>query len=473
MQQKLAAFKNFANHLYPHETDYLMGIQKFSSVINGRILSDINFNCHNPATPRDYDPAIDKRSYSYIKRWITQELDKADVDRFYEWLAFTEKQVMLDAITPEEEKQILAMLKTCNPSHFFFLRFYELVQHFRDYVLIRVRIKFYKPTNDFLKKYESAYSRGMAINNRLNQAAADIIQQHETLDIEPIHYGEFLHDTFNDSALDGYTRYRAVVRLTFLYYNYREFDNLRVVYNELDKLFKTDVFYSKRLLANYYSNRAMMHSKLNELDLAEKYGYLSIRQKNSDHLFYLANLCGVLLRSKKYERALKLMTASVPELKNTNSIYNKIGFASFYTRTLVYNKLAKKAVSYASTFLDAYKKEIFATRWHLFFSAYLQALLSSEEYVKLLSVTKRFNLLNLEKQYIDKTVYMPVLLWYNEVALYMEGRQSRDMLIENIIQSSKTLLQNKYRARKLVELLDTLSDSIPNETQMIRNRIFS
>ena len=103
------------------------------------------------------------------------------------------------------------------------------------------------------------------------------------------------------------------------------------------------------------------------------------------------------------------MTASVPELKNTNSIYNKIGFASFYTRTLVYNKLAKKAVSYASTFLDAYKKEIFATRWHLFFSAYLQALLSSEEYVKLLSVTKRFNLLNLEKQYIDKTVYMPVV----------------------------------------------------------------
>jgi hypothetical protein len=471
MRIKLVTFSDFANHLYPHEADYLLSIQKFSKGVNAHILSTLHYNCHNPIKAREYDPEIDKRSYSYIKTWIIQALDKADVDKFYEWLAFTEKQVMIDAITPEEEKEILAYIKTINPSQYFFLRFYELLQYFRDYLLIRVRNQFYKPINDYLQKHEAAYNRSMAINTGLNQAAEEIIRQHETLDADPIHYSDFLQTTFNDSTLDGYTRYRAAVRLTFLYYNYREFENLRVVYDELDRLFKTDVFYSKRLLANYYSNRAMMHSKLNELSLAEKFGYLSIRQKNSDYLFYLANLCGVLLRSGKYDKALKIMSSSIPELKKTNSFYNKIGFASFYTRTLVYNKMSKNAVSYATTFLEAYKKEIFATRWHLFFAAYLQALLSAEKYSRLLAIAKRYNLLALEKKFIDKTVYMPVLLWHNEVALYMEGRQSKEKLEETILSSARLLLQNKYKAGRISELLDNLSDSIPAEITAIRTKL--
>jgi len=471
MRLKLVTFSDFANHLYPHEADYLLSIQKFSKGVNMQILNALHSNCHNPLKTREYDPNIDKRSYSYIKTWIVQALDKADVDKFYEWLAYTEKQVMIDAITPEEEKEIIAYIKTINPSQYFFLRFYELLQYFRDYLLIRVRNQFYKPINDFLQKYETAYHRSLEINTQLNQAAEEIIRQHETLDAEPIHYSDFLQTTFNDSTLDGYTRYRAAVRLTFLYYNYRQFENLRVVYDDLDSLFKTDVFYSKRLLANYYSNRAMMHSKLNELTLAEKFGYLSIRQKNSDYLFYLANLCGVLLRSGKYDKALKLMSSSIPEIKKTNSFYNKIGFASFYTRTLVYNKMAKNAVSYATTFLDAYKKEIFATRWHLFFAAYLQALLSAEKYSRILSVAKRYNLLALEKKFIGKTVYMPVLLWHNEVALYMEGKQNKEKLEETIISSARMLLQNKYKAGRINELLENLSDSIPSEIAAIRNRL--
>ncbi len=471
MRLKLVTFSDFANHLYPHEADYLLSIQHFSKGVNSQILKSIHHNCHHPEKPREYDPAIDKRSYSYIKAWIVQSLDKADVDKFYEWLAYTEKQVILDAIIPAEEKEILAFIKTISPSQYFFLRFYELLQYFRDYLLIRLRNRIYKPVNDYLQKYEAAYHRGMAINIQLNQAAEEIIRQHETLDAEPIHYSDFLKTTFNDSSLDGYTRYRAAVRLTFLYYNYREFENLRVVYDELDKLFKTDVFYSKRILANYYSNRAMMHSKLNELVLAEKFGYLSIRQKNSDYLFYLANLCGVLLRSRKYDKALKLMSSSIPELKKTSSFYNKIGFASFYTRTLVYNKMAAQAVSYANTFLEAYKKEIFETRWHLFFSAYLQALLTAENYSRLLSVAKRYNLLALEKKIIDKTVYMPVLLWHHEVALYMEGEQTRERLVETILSSSRMLLQNKYKASRIHELLDNLADAIPSEVLTIRNRL--
>jgi hypothetical protein len=471
MKLKLAAFSDFANQLYPHEADYLLSIENFAKAENRQILCIIHYNSHNSNKPREFDPDIDKRSYSYLKNWITQTLERADVDKFYEWLAYTEKQIMIDAITPEEEKGIQTYIKVMGPSQYFFLRFYELLQYYRDYLLIRVRNRIYKPINEYLQKHEAAYHRGMAINIQLNQAAEEIIRQHETLDAEPIHYSDFLKATFSDSTLDGYTRYRAAVRLTFLYYNYREFENLRVVYDELDQLFKTDVFYSKRILANYYSNRAMMHSKLNELDLAEKFGLLSIRQKNSDYLFYLANLCGVLLRSGQHKKALKLMSASIPELKNTNSFYNKIGFASFYTRTLVYNKMAKSAVSYATTFLEAYKKPVFETRWHLFFTAYLEALLHAEEYGRLISVAKRYNLLTLERRYIDKTIYMPVLLWYNEVAQYMEGRQNKEKLVETILSSARVLLQNKYKAGRINELLDNLSEFIPSEIAEIRAKV--
>lgn len=133
--------------------------------------------------------------------------------------------------------------------------------------------------------------------------------------------------------------------------------------------------------------------------------------------------------------------------------------------------MAKNAVSYATTFLDAYKKEIFETRWHLFFSAYLQALLSAENFSRLITVAKRYNLLALEKKIINKTVYMPVLLWYNEVALYMESKQSREKLEETIISSAMLLLKNQYKAGRINELLDSLSDSIPSEIAEIRNRL--
>jgi fatty acid/phospholipid biosynthesis enzyme len=133
--------------------------------------------------------------------------------------------------------------------------------------------------------------------------------------------------------------------------------------------------------------------------------------------------------------------------------------------------MAKNAVSYATTFLDAYKKEIFETRWHLFFTAYLQALLSAEKYSRLLAIVKRYNLLNLEKKYMDKSVYIPVLLCYNQVALYMEGKQNKEKLVETISASAQMLLQNKYIAGRINELLDNLSDSIPAEIALIRNKL--
>ncbi len=473
MKQKLLKFTEFANSLYPHEIDYLLSIQQFSTSDNLKILNLVNYNCKNPLNTLPYDGSLDKRKYSYVKNWIEKNLKDIDVDQYYDWLIGIEKQVMTDAIMPEEEKDLLEKTISTSSTHYYFIRFYELLQHYRDYLLIRVRNQYYLPVSEYLEKYKDQYQLVTELNKKLNSATLDIIKQHSTAEniTESKHWEKFLKQTFANKNLDGYTRYRAVVRLTFLYYNYREFDKLKVLYDTLDKMFKTNIFYSKRILANYYANRAMMHLKLRELDHAEKYGYLSIRQHNSDYLFYLLNLCGVLLKEEKNKEAHKLMTESIPELKKTNSYYYKIGFVVFYIRTLLANNLIDKAVSYAETFLDGFKKEILKHRWHLFFSEYIRALFKAEKYSKILSISKRYNLVNKEKQFIGKAKYLPIIYWYSTVASYIEGAISEKKLQETIIKSGQSLIKHKYKLIKVNELLDELSGSLPRIAKHIKREI--
>jgi hypothetical protein len=461
MKSKLLKFTEFSNSLYPHETDYLLSIQEFEKADNVKILNLINYNSKNPQIIIPYDVTIDKRKYNYLKNWISKKLSAIDVDEFFNWLISYEQKVMNDAILPEEEKEILKKANTIDSSHYYFQRFYELMQKYRDYLLIRIRKQYYTPVSSYLEKYENTYKYAHQINQQLNDATIDIIKQHDETKTETRKWEQILSDTFYNEKVDGYTRYRAVVRLTFLYYNYREFDKLREVYKQLDIYLKTDVFYSKRILANYYANRAMMHSKLNELDESEKYGYLAIRQKNSDYLFYLLNLCGVLLRAHKNEEAYFLMSNSIPELKNTASFYYKIGFVSFYIKTLLANNKAKKAVDYAKSFLDLYKKEIFKHRWHLFFSAYIQALFIHEDYKKILSLTKKQNLLVREKQFINEAKYLPIIHWHNLVSEFMENEISEQKLIESIVQSGKELLNHKYKKIKIKELINQIAPTLP------------
>lgn len=471
MKQKLSKFTEFANSLYPHELDYLLSIQNFTTTENLKILNLINYNSKNPQNTIPYDATLDKRRYSYVINWVEQKLGEIDVDKFYDWLIGIEKKIMTDSILPEEEKDLLQKTTTINQQHYYFIRFYELLQYYRDYLLIRVRNKYYAPVSEYLKTNEVQYKYVIDLNARLNNATIDIIKQHSEVETESRQWENFLHSTFLDTSIDGYTRYRAVVRLTFLYYNYREFDKLRFGYDQLDKYFKGKVFYSKRLLSNYYANRGMMHSKLSELDEAERYGYLSIRQKNSDYLFYLINLCGVLLRNKKEKDALEIMSSSIPELKNTNSFYNRIGFVAFYIRTLLANKLVDKAVSYASTYLEAYKKEIMQARWHLFFSAYFKALAQGEKYSKIISLSKRYKLITKEKQFMGKARYLPVLFWYFTVAEYIEGLISEERFEQTIVRSANSLVKNDYKIVKIKELMSELTPFLPDNFQRISSSI--
>lgn len=470
MRTKLNTFHEFTQSLYPHEVEYLISVQHFNKELNLNLLNQIYLNSILQ-NPKPFDKNIDKRIYSYIKTWITDTLSKIDVDIFFDWLITLEKKVLTDIISPSDEAEIMNHIKHIKSTDYYFMRFYEFLQYYRDYLLVRNRTKYNNIVSKYLEEHKDKYIKSTQINQQLHLITTEIVNREKSDNETLNNTEELLQSIYYDEDLDAYTRYRAIVRLTIYFYNTRQFDKQLIIYQHLDELFKTPLFYSKRLLANYYANRAMMHLKLNELTLAEKYGYLSIKNKNSDYLFYLINLCGVLIRQNKKAIALTLMRNSIPELKNTNNNYYKIGFASFYIKTLIVNQKADKAVEYATSYFDVYKKEIFEFRWHLFMCSYLQALIQNEKYAKTLSICRRYKLVAKEKQRIDRADYLPVIQIYTFVSEYLEKIISVEKLTISIVKATKDLMADKYRSRKIIELIDELSSNLPKEMKSIKKEL--
>jgi len=455
---QLSKFTTFVNDLYPHELKYIESIENFKNRDVLKILDRIRFNLHNPDKTKEYFSEIDKRKYSYLMKWIKKSLELADIDVFFGWIIKMEKDINMDNVLPEDEIKLLKYTKSIRPGAYFFMKFYEMLNVYRDYLLIRTRVLYYESIQLYLQKYEPAYTFAVDLNRKMNKSAVDIINQHINSKGDSFQWVKFLTETFNNKSIDGFTRYKAFVRLTYIYYNYRKFRELRDIYAELDKVINTPAFYSKRILANYYSNVAMMYSMLREMDKAEYFAYLSVRQKNSDYLFYLIKLCNILLIREKNEIALKVLKENLNELNITNNTYNKIGLIAMYIKALNKNGNFAEAEKYGDNFMRIHKKELFNFRWHIFFRAYLMSLLKQEKYSKLLSISKRYKLVQKEKKFFGKARYIPTILWYFSLAQYMEGIISDKKLQGVITLSQKSIQNNKYLSMKTVELQKELFD---------------
>jgi hypothetical protein len=467
MKQQLKNFTEFAHALYPHEISYLLKDNKLQGQDSLRILQLIHYNSQNPNNRLPFDPEIDKRKYSNIKKWVQEKLNKFDVDVFLATIKDLEQKIMTDAISAEEEKQLITFLSKIQPTDYYFLQFYELVQHFRDFLLIRIRMVYYESVSEYLDQYKDHYVNVMAINYKLNNASFDIIKQQSSSAKESEQWIQFLTDTFHNKTLDGYTRYRAVVRLLYVYYNYSRFNEMKEITDILDRTLHSPIFYSKRILANFYANRAMMYQKRSELEEAEAYGYLSIRQHNSDYLFYINNLCGILLKQKKHKEAMTLMQNTIPEMKHTNSFYNRIGFVSLYLRTLLVNGKIEQAASYGETFSNTYRKEIFAHRWHLFYTTFLQVLVKQRNYKKLLSIIKRNDMVKKEREFLGQAKYLPTIQWYFWLASYIEAEKSEKETAMQLNSSIKEMLKNQHKEKKINQLIEEVKPHIPDVIKIL------
>ncbi|MBK9292655.1 MAG: hypothetical protein IPM52_13675 [Bacteroidetes bacterium] len=456
------SFALFAARLMPHELEYLRNIQQFKTGENLSILRQLREAVLKPEHFAGFDRSIDKRHYSYMKKWIEEKLLAIDADAYFEKLAELDKKIMTDALDAADERMMLRMIRVSRTTDYYFVRFYELVQNYRYYLLIRMRHNYLRATNNYLETNREAWLRSKTINQELHEATRDIVDQYARSSVDSRQWETRLINIFEDATLDGLNRYYAIVRLTFMYYNYKEYAKLLELYSQLDQLMHKGIIYSRRILANYYANRLLVHSRLNDNELALYYGRLSVRHKGSDFLFYLTNLCSVLLRSGKYAESLDLLRAHMGEYRNAISPHNRIGFASLYIQSLVFNGKAPQALTFARQFLDDSREELFQFRWHLFFSSLLLAQLRLERYRDIIRTVKRYDLLRLEHGRASRAGYIPYLQWFYALARYKECQIDEHDLRLGLMQSSADLWRDPHRAKLLEDLFKELKPHVPD-----------
>ncbi len=471
MRQKLKRFTEFANSLLPHETQYLLSVQNFDDEKKLSILERVDHNCRQILQSTSYDTTLDKRKYSNLKNWIVDQLKAIDVDEQFEWMSHLERQITIDAITPEEEKKLLRAIRKYEHPHFFFTKFFELVQHYRHFLLIRMRFRDHELASQFIDQYQEAYNASKRINEQLHQASIDVVRQYAENNTESIQWEQWLTDVLYDEKVDGLNRYLALIRLIFIGLNYGRFDQLREMFDYMDELFKQGRYYSKRLLVNYYSNRMLLHAKFKELDKATYYGYLAIRQKTHDYVLYVNNLCAILLRQKKSREALELMQGSTHDMRKSKSFYNKIGFVSFHVKSLNANSLYKMAENQAESFLLAYRKEVLHYRWHTFFTTYLETLLFQKKYIKVIRTVRKNHLLDLDKKYQKKPGYIPSIPWYYLIATYKEGESSWEELCKAIIEDVEAMRSQINKELMLSDLMALLKVFLASDYVVLQSKL--
>ena len=461
MKPKLKKFTEFSQNILPHEATYLSALHQFKDPEKSQIIELVITNSLSEKNPISFNQQIDKRKYSYIKKWINNKLSTIDVDIIINWIMLLKNKVLTDAITTSEEKEFLQYIINYKKVDYNFQNLYDLVKDFKSYLLVRMRYKDHKIVADFLKNYETHYNTAVKIDSKLYTATTDITNQYSLNNNEPKVWERWLLKVFESKEIDGKNRYQAFILLAFMYTNYNENDSLKKIFDQIDIFFGQGQLYSRRILSNYYASRVLMHSRKNELKDAEYYAFLSIRQENNDTLMYLNNLVAILLRNNKAKEANQLMSEHLSLFIDTNNYHQKLGYASNQIRVLTELKKVSEAEDYAKKIIKKYKIEIIDYRWHHFFTSYFNVLIIQEKYIEVLKLTSKFNLINKEKERKKKGNYVPNISWSISLSRYMEGKINTTKLLEEIkepIEGTKHTLNQKQH---MINVIDKLSKNLP------------
>ena len=388
-----------------------------------------------------YNDAIDKRKYSYIKNWCIKLLDSLDVDKTLEKLLVWEKLIMTDAITKEDEKELIKILKSSDSSHFNFIKLYDISRVYRHYLQIRLRYKDFEIVHQFIHKYRTDYEYSKLVNDKLHDATNEIINHFVHKKDTQNDWYPWLKSIFYNESLDGYSRLLAWIRIVFIAHNKRSYEILKDKFEYFDKMIKSGHFYSRRILVNFYSQYLLYHSSFQNLEKATYYGYLSIKEINNDYLYYVNNLVAILLRSKKATEAYDILKSSQNVAKESPNFHSKIGHTAFMIFALIDLQKAKQAENHAFVFLTAYKKEVFDHRWHLFFTAYFKAMLVSGNFPGIIKNYTTYKLKEKDDHYSESANYTPSIPWMYHLALYKIG----DLTFQDL---HKTLLDLRSKTKE-------------------------
>lgn len=473
MKKPLVRFTEFAANLFPHELYYLDSIQNFQIPENREILETMLYNLEHREKPRAFSTRIDKRKYSNLKKWMDEKLAEADVDRQLRSITGLENKVLLDDVDAATEKELQKWLQKGDPTHHYFRKIYEMLRHYEHFLLIRLREKADKPVSAYLEKYQVDYEYAEEVFKKMQRVTTDIVGQYRHRKSQLKEWEEFLREVIDHPRLDGMNQYAAFIRLAFIYLNTGAYERLQELYDYIDKRFREGRFYSRRILSNFYANRLLFLSRFNSLSEAEQYGYLSLRFKNADYLFYLTNLSAVLLRQGKSDQALQLLREAFPEVRHTSNSHTKVGFIAFYLKCMTDVKRSADAEDFAENYLKAYPEEVLGPRWHLFFVAYFRALMIQEKYGRLLYVANRYKIESRDRDNRDRPSYLPTISWYISVARYMDEAGSEEQLTAEMLEAMRPMTEHPERNTRLQQIFEELHPVAPKVFGRIKSMLFN
>ncbi|MTB53437.1 hypothetical protein [Lewinella sp. W8] len=460
MRNRLQAFTDFTNQLLPHETAYLLRTHRLEDQERIAILERVDHNCRQIQQFTPYDPNINKRKYHHLKLWIEERLQSIDVDVQHDWLLQLERKIMTDTIEPADEKKLLKMVRRYEHPAYYFMKLYEVLQHYRHFLQIRLRYRDHKLVDDFVRSYAEQYDRSKKCYDHLHAITQDVVGQYAEQSLQSDHWQDLLEGIFMDTDMDGLNRYLALVRLTFIGFNYRNYDRVLQHFDQMDKAFTEGKHYSRRLLTNYYGNRLLLHSQRKEYEKAVYYGRLSVRARNYDYLFYVNNLAAVLLRLNQRQQALQLLQSAREVARETVNPHNRIGYVAFYLEALIKNGRTGQAESYGDTYLRAYRKDILRYRWHLFFTIYLQAILLQGRYEKILRLNRQYKLLEKDRDYSAKASYLPSIPVMVDLAQWREGNIT-DEDFQHRFQRIRALVSDGRKEERFRRFCEDLGNLLP------------
>lgn len=453
MRKRLNAFAEFAKTILPHEIDFLIASNRLQEDSRMAILERIRSNISQYPPGDDYDQSIDKRTYSHLKNWIGKQLARIDVDEFYQWISEIDVKIVNDSISPEEERKFIKIIQEFEAPGFYFTRLFEVLQHYSNFLLIRLRYKDHQIVDDKLNRNRAAYLRHKEIQESLREASSDIVLRYNQRAGDPKWKG-WLSDIFADESVQGYFRYQALIRLHFMDLHTVDNSELLANYATMGRYFSQGKYYSRRLLVNYYHNLMLLHHKNKQFEAALQYGYLSTRVATHDYLLHVNNLCDVLVHLDRYEEGLSLIRSASKEARNTNNFFNRVGYVAFAMRCMIGIGNSASAVSYGSSFLSVYKKEVMKYRWFRFFNTYLEALLWQEDFKEVVRVCRKYKLLDLESRMLSRKGGKGRLVVLYHLASYLSGEMSRSTFDTHL-----EGLEDKVRCELLEGNLEVLRNS--------------
>lgn len=432
MKKKFVAFSRFTEEMLPHELDYLLAAQVFEDPDRLSILELMRHNTEPFYPEKPFDEEIDKRKYSHLKNWINQRLSAIDVDRQYEWLSQTDHDIMTGNLSEETEQFILKRIEKPQGPVFHFIKWYDMLRNYRQFLLRRMQYAAYHQVMDYLKARQGKYQDAQQRIEQMHLSLVDITRYYSTGRGAPNRWEDWLLGIFYDDLMDGYSRHQALIMLSILYVSVRDYEKMTQILDYQEERLLKGEMYSRRILVNYYANRLIICNRLDELKQAERYGYLSLRGDYPGSLQYRSNLAAVLLRMDKAHEALELLKVAFPQMKASNQAHDKISFVGMYLRSLLATGSFKQGERYADAFLKKYPQMLFEQGWHRFFHIFFRILFQQENYRKVLRLIRKHKLQTLEREQMGAGKLLPVMNWYAAVAQFKEHKIAEQRLLQQL-----------------------------------------